>query len=458
MTEAAGSRTGWIFRLRAGLFNYLDELRESYWFLPTTLALGAIVLSLGTGWVDVNLALDLPDGFGFGLYIDSESARALLQTVAGAVIGVAGTAFSILIAAVVFASGQFGPRIVGNFMRDRRNQFALGVFLATFLYCLLVLRLVTPDQVPRLSLVTAFLLTLASVGTLIHFFHHASDSIRLSAIISKVGTSLLDHIKRRFPDDPEDHPAGDVEIPRAPADAVPVEAEATGYLRIVDFDGLVALAHYQGLCLRVDRKPGDFIVSRRAIAWVWPAAAAEDAVEDIRSAFEVGPSRTPAQDLRFLAQQLIDVAERGLSPGINDPRTAMSCLDWLAAALALAERGDIRPPVLCDEEGNPRVVLARESFADFAEFILGRLRPHFQTEYSAAMHMMEALGSLILEARTEEVREILLRHARELQEGVSECLVLQADIERVRQRYSDIEAIAGHRVPRLKAMERHPWL
>ena len=202
--------------MKARILAHIDGLRSSYWFIPSVMALGAIVLSfvttaidgrIGPGWIErVSwLYANKPDG-----------ARGLLSTVAGSMIGVAGVTFSITIASVVYASGQYGPRLLTNFMSDRGNQVTLGTFIATFLYCLLVLRTIrAADEasgaanpsgdvvgafVPHVAIVTALVLALASVGVLIFFIHHVPESIHVSHVIAGVGRDLSEKIEKLFPE------------------------------------------------------------------------------------------------------------------------------------------------------------------------------------------------------------------------------------------------------------------
>jgi uncharacterized membrane protein len=140
-----------------------------------------------------------------------EGARTLLATVAGSMITVAGVTFSLTILAVSYATSHFGPRLLDNFMRDRGNQITLGTFLATFLYCLLVLRTVRSGSdifkpganaalfVPHLSVLVAIALTLASVGVLIYFIHHIPESIHISNVLHRISRELSDKIEDLYP-------------------------------------------------------------------------------------------------------------------------------------------------------------------------------------------------------------------------------------------------------------------
>ncbi len=195
--------------MKARLLRLSNTLRESYWFVPTIMALAALLLALTTVMIDSHAGsttwttglpgLDTarPDG-----------ARSLLSAIGGSMIGVAGTTFSVTIAAVVYASGQYGPRLLSNFMSDRGNQVTLGTFIATFVYSLVVLRTIhsageggsaVAAFVPQLALLIALVLVLCSIAVLIYFIHHVPMQIHINSVIEQIGGRLVDDIEARFP-------------------------------------------------------------------------------------------------------------------------------------------------------------------------------------------------------------------------------------------------------------------
>ena len=327
-----------------------------------------------------------------------DGARTLLSTVAGSMIGVAGVTFSITIASVVYASGMYGPRLLVQFMDDRGNQITLGTFISTFIYCLLVLRTIrsadepaypvgagadldmaagdlTPAFVPHSAVVTAVLLTLASIAVFIYFIHHIPESIHVSNVVARVGGELRARIDKLFPErlgEAREEVAEDApERPSAKArrelterfdeamrqdDAV-VRCTGPGYVQGIDTGALLDLAVERDVTLRIERRPGDFLSDGDPLVTVVPADRLED--EDhrrVRFAFAWGRQRTGRQDVRFLLNELVEIAARALSPGVNDPFTAMSCLDWLGDGLKRMGDRDVPEADRFDEEGNLRVV------------------------------------------------------------------------------------------------------
>ncbi|MFC3616026.1 DUF2254 domain-containing protein [Lutimaribacter marinistellae] len=320
---------------RALALKTLSDIRASYWFIPTCLAVLSVVLAQLTLWVDGNpdwIAAVLPDSM---IHTQIDGARATLSVIAQSVIGLAGVMFSITMVAVSFASGNFGPRLIGNFMRDRGNQWSLGILIATFVYALIMLRAVQSKFeseaafVPQLSLVVAMGLTFLSVMVVIYFVHHVPETINVSNIAARLGRQLCDDLAataRRVAE-----PAN----PRVRNDLPRLTLEAVGYVQQMDLDAMNGVAETHGLMIDLLILPGDFVHRDRFVAQV-RGGASDDTLDELRQSFALGPSKTEDQNVLFLAEQLVEMIARALSPGVNDPHTAINCLNWLTAALAEA--------------------------------------------------------------------------------------------------------------------------
>ena len=194
--------------MKARLLRLSNDLRESYWFLPSVMALAALLLALAMVYIDTHSGTAWMDRLPWLYAARPDGARSLLSSIGGSMIGVAGTTFSVTIAAVVYASGQYGPRLLSNFMSDRGNQVTLGTFIATFLYSMIVLRTIrSPGEteagaaafVPQLALLVAVLLVMCSIAVLIFFIHHVPMRIHINNVIERIGERLIKEIDTRFP-------------------------------------------------------------------------------------------------------------------------------------------------------------------------------------------------------------------------------------------------------------------
>jgi uncharacterized membrane protein len=198
--------------MHARFIQFLDQLRASYWFIPSLMSVGAVVLAFGTAAVDHALGPEWIYEVEWLQANRPSGARDVLSAIASSMITVAGVVFSITVASVVYASAQHGPRLLTNFMRDRGNQITLGTFIATYLYCLLVLRTVRESGepegldeeiaafVPHVGLFVGLFLAVCSIAVLVYFIHHVPRSIHISNVIADIGRELRGMIEKRFPE------------------------------------------------------------------------------------------------------------------------------------------------------------------------------------------------------------------------------------------------------------------
>jgi uncharacterized membrane protein len=421
-------------------------------FLAVLLASGMILADAraGTAWIDTVpwLYAARPGG-----------ARTLLAAIGGSMITVAGTVFSVTIAAVVYASGQYGPRLLTNFMQDRGNQVTLGTFIATFLYCLLVLRTIrSADEansfsfVPNMALMVAVVLAVCSIAVLIFFIHHVPSKIHINSVIKDIGTRLLREIDRRFPSDenraaPANNTSSDQTISASTrrelqasevANGCPILATETGYIQTVDDDAITDAAHKHDLLLRLHYQPGDFVHAGRMIAEAWPPERCDKhATRAVGAAFTVGDARSTLQDLRFPIDELVEIAARALSRGVNDPFTALSCIDWLSAALSDIGARTLPPPSLFDDNQTVRVIVQPQTFAGFIDRSFGALAQYCATDMIAALRFLSALGEVSL-ACTDPMRlATLTTYANRLESLAAEVLT-GFNLARVRERADEL--------------------
>lgn len=355
----------------ARIRGWLIGIRGSYWFLPTVMTLVAVGLSFVTVSLDDSHAVDWLSAIGVFLPGHSDGIRTVLTVIAGSMIGVAATVFSITVAAVAYASGNYGPRLLNNFMRDRGNQLALGIFVATFVYSILVLRVVREGFAPQLSVLVALLLLLVSTGTLVYFLHHIPGSIRINSVLGGIGSELVRAIDTRFPE-VGGRECAEAEEPLAGAGLIC--AAKTGYVEIVDFSSLDRMASDRNCRFRLLLRTGDFIHPAMPLVQVTGCAIDEKLEAQVRNCFAVGWWRTSDQDIEYLIDELVEIAMRALSSGINDPFTAIASMHWMGGALAiLSERNLDRGPEQ-EDYSRARVAPKADDFGHFLRRSFGTLR------------------------------------------------------------------------------------
>jgi uncharacterized membrane protein len=361
----------------------------------------------------------------------------VLSTIVTAMISVTSVVFSITIVALTLAAGQFGSRVLRNFMRDRGNQITLGTFIATFVYALLVLQAVrggdeAAEFVPPLAMSVGILLVFLSVGVLIFFIHHVANSIQADSVVHSIALETEEAIERLFPasigkgDPDNDRPeAGERGAPSLPArfgaDAKAVRALSGNHLQMVDQDRLMDLAVEHGLVVRLWARPGDFVVRGGIVAHVWKDGDLDpELLDEVREVFVLGRSRSLQQDAEFGILQLVEVAVRALSTGINDPFTAMNCVDRIASLLCRLSGRSFPGFERFDDDGRLRVVADTTSFAGFVNSGFNQIRQNAGRSMAVLIRMLEALESIGNQASTYEQHQVLAQHADlVLQAGLS---------------------------------------
>lgn len=393
--------------------------------------------------VDWNPSTDSPLGYAGR----PDGARAVLAAVAGSTITAAATAFSITITTLALASSQFGPRLLRNFISDRGIQLVLGIFIGTFVYCLLVLRTIfgndETDFVPQISITVAFALALVSIIALIYFIHHVATSIQVTSIIRGVSNELERSINRLY-DAADGDRNEDAEARREDRDdlddeeAGEISCRKGGYLQAIDSGALVKAAAGREAVIKVKYHAGRFVVRRGPVALVWPKEAADEGLEEaVNDALDLGEVRTSTQDVEYAVDQLVEIAVRALSPGINDPFTALSCIDRLGSALVRIVEREPPEPRHWDDNGKLRAIVPKASFSGVVDAAFNMIRHHGGNYPAVLIRLLETISVVARRTENEEQRDCLLEHAEMINRAV-DALPEEHDKKDARQRYREL--------------------
>lgn len=416
-----------------------QRLAEKFWVVP------AFITSAGIGAAEVLVRLDrtgrIPDWMIQGEWVYTGSAtgaRTLLGVVASSTIGVAGTVFSITIAALTLAAGQMGPRLLRNFTNDRGNQISLGIFLGTFSFALMVLRSVrTADEgrfVPHVALSVGILLAFLSVATLVYFVGHMAGRINVDTVIELVSDDMRAACDRLI--------VSKAQAVR-PADAfwnggALVIHEHQGYLQSIDRDRLIAGALAEGISINLFVRPGQYVFPGTTVAVIKPAT--KEAAEAIGAALLLGPERVSAEDIEFPIRQLVEVAVRALSPGINDPRTAMSVLDRLGAALCDLE-GRYLPTGVTRHDDGTLLVVANVDYDGLTDAMFHMIRQNARGSTPVLIRLLEVLTAVAGRERDPARLDTLHRHAGLVMTDALRDIETPGDIADVRRRHAAFTAM-----------------
>ncbi len=392
-----------------------QEMRSSFWFVPAVIVLGAVGLASALVAVDVTVHLSVvgrwPLLFGAG----ADGSRGLLTAVASSMITVAGVVFSITIVALALTSSQYTSRVLRNFMRDRVNQVVLGVFVGIFAYCLVVLRTIRGGDegafVPSVAVLVGLLLAFVGIAFLIYFIHHISISIQASSILAEAAEETIAAVDHLFPTGLGNEAGEDADGPPAVALGdhawTHIPADQTGYIESVDGDGLLALARERRTLFRMERGVGEFVVEGTPLVSV---AATDGLDREMTSALNavyiIGPQRSVHQDAGFGIRQIVDIAMKALSPGINDTTTAVMCLDYLTAILVRIAARRIETTHRLDQ-GELRVIARGPNFESLMSEAFDQVRQNAEGNFAVLLRLLHALETIAAQTTNAGRRQTL---------------------------------------------------
>lgn len=426
------------------LARLVDSFKESLWAIPSAfvaIALGAVA---ATQAIDANLPSSVADALRTYQPRSADGVRTVLAAIATTMIGLAGVGFSITVVTLSLASSQFGPRLLRNFTRDGRNHTVLGTLVGAFVYCLalLVTIRVSSDDTFDARLVgvaVAFAFALAGLAAFIYFVHHIARQIQATHVIDTVSAELKDAIDRYFPEELD--PACRMPVAqwhtRLPGHWQPavIGAPRTGHVQALNTERLVRLATKHDGAVGAVVHAGAF-VNEHTDVFVFHGSHAPD--DDLRAALSacclIGRDRSVVQDVEFAIHQLVEIALRALSPSMNDPFTAITCVDHLGAAYARIGERSLPANVSRDSDETVRVVLPLVSFAEVFDAGLHQIRQSARTSVAVSIHMLDVLTRLLPHLRARGDLDVVARQARAIAAGAQSDVNEPLDNTAVEQR------------------------
>ncbi len=401
------------------LLSFWEYLRTSFWFLPSIMAVSAIALSSLLVNVDSRVGDKALRNIDWLYAFGPASARAILSAIAGSMITVAGLTFSITMLTLQLASSQFGPRLLRNFMRDRGNQVVLGTFITTFVYCLLVLGSVRGTDesgfVPLFAVTFGMVLAVTSLAILIYFIHHVATGIRIETLLMVLTGETRQAIDRLYPSKLGDGASANRDgaaHSQIPSDfeknTMAIEARISGYVQLANADALTKLACDCNLILRIESRPGRFVSKGKALLVAYPRDRLTDqTVNQLRSAFVVGHDRTPEQDVEFSLWRIVEIAQRVLSPGVNDPTTALYCIDRLEESLCLLAGREVPSPLRLDDDGHVRIITGVHTLDELACPLFAAIARYAMADADVILRLLAAMNTLGQVADPEPRKQIM---------------------------------------------------
>lgn len=433
------------------LLTWLDTIRTSLWFIPSTMVLCALILAKLFLAFDQFQQKDSFEMIAFLYQTSPESIRSILTTIATSMMTVTSIAFSITVVSLTLASSQFGPRLIRNFMSDKGTQTVLGAFVSIYIYCILILQATKSAEqlhfIPGAAAYFAVILAFVGVAILIYFIHHVASSIQADNVIDSVYCQLQQNITRLFPTENESSASASKEhnehknLGKNSAQKFEITSNKDGYLQTIDIEKLTALAEKHQLLIETVRVAGDFVVINTPLILVYsddtslPCDQAE-----LLKAFTLGSKRTPIQDPEFAIHQLVEIAVRALSPGINDPYTAITCVDKLSAILCRLTQSPFPVSHHYDQEDTLRVITKPFSFNDLADSAFNQIRQYSIGSIAVSIRLIESLDNILSVCCSEEQRQFISNQLTMLEESHKGMSLFGQDKQDIESRLNKVRS------------------
>jgi uncharacterized membrane protein len=431
--------------LRHAMYN----LRGGFLIRPLTIALTLGCAGAFLSWLEEEFPAAsawVPTAL-FPSHADPQVAQIILAGIAASIMTVVSIVFAILLMTLTLASMQFSPRIIVSFSRDRVTQWTLGIFLGTFLYCMAALpaaRSLPHPFAPVATVLGAMVLALICVGLLLFFIHHISQAISVNHIVDRIAVETEAMIDEIMPWPHRlNHHVEDAEPLRPNPSEVAIFSEASGYIRFVDTRRLVALAKHYHVTIRVLRRVGHFVPEGIPLMMVSKGnRLPPEGTAELLAAFDLGPTRTLQQDVEFGVLQIVDVALKAISPAVNDPTTAINCIDQLSRILIRFASREPPEDLLYDPPGIVRASIGSIHFERLLEAALEQIRMYSKTDVAVSLRLLRALGDIAASTPDLEFRRVLVEQGMRTVAGCAEKLG-EEELRELRARQAALESFTA---------------
>jgi uncharacterized membrane protein len=422
------------------------ELTNSFWFVPILIILFSIALASSL------ILLDRSIDFGSVVYLrqilteSADSARSVLSTISGAMIGVAGTVFSITLVALTLAPSQFGSRLLKNFMHERINQVVLGTYISTYVYCLIVLNVVKDNDsevfIPTISILVAIIAAIGNIILLIVFIHHISMSIQADKVVSDISKSLMINIERIFSEELEDEDSTPLnktkDLKHYLEDysySKTLKSSKSGYLQYIHNQSFFEAGKANDYLIVLHHRVGGHIVKGEPIITIHSKSEfTEESSINFHNNFVIGNSRTTQQDAEHSINQMVEIACRALSPGVNDPFTAIACIDNLTSTLCYLTRVKFPSRYRFDDEKQLRYVYRPLTYQGILDAAFLQIRQFSKGSPAVVIRLMEALITIHEYSRFKVHKDAIKEHAQMVLKVAKDSFEESHDLEDMRKR------------------------
>jgi len=428
--------------LRRAMYN----LRGGFLIRPLTIAVTLGGAGAFLSWTEEQFpaASSWVPAVLFPSHADPQVAQVILAGIAASIMTVVSIVFAILLMTLTLASMQFSPRIIVSFSRDRVTQWTLGIFLGTFSYCMAALpaaRSLPHPFAPVATVLGAMLLALVCVGLLLFFIHHISQAISVNHIVDRIAEETEAMIDEVMPRPHRLNRLNHAEPLRPSLDEVAVSSDDSGYIRFIDTRRLVAFAKQHHVSIRVLRRVGHFVPAGVPLMMVSKGnRMPSEGGAELLAAFDFGPTRTLQQDVEFGVLQIVDIALKAISPAVNDPTTAITCIDQLSRILIRFASREPPEELLYDPPGTVRASIGWIHFERMLDAAFEQIRMYSKTDVAVSLRLLRALGDIAASTPDKMFRRTLVEHGERIVAGCAERLS-EEELSELRARQAELESI-----------------
>lgn len=432
------------------LKQWWSDINSSLWFVPTLMVVVAMLLAYGLVMIDDGISHDWVSEYPLLFGAGADGARGMLSAIASSMITVAGLIFSLTLSTLAQVSSQYTPRLLRNFMRDRANQVVMGFFVGIFVYCLMVLRTIRGGDegkfIPSLAVAFGLFLALVSIGMLIFFIHHIASSVQAANIIAGASEETYKSMQKLFPTALGEAADAEEKADLATTDGLhwyPILARTTGYVQGINNESILEFAKKQDGVIRMEHTIGSFVAMGDPLVSValyqgdeQSLAETEETIEHLNDQFSIGHQRTLDQDAGFGIRQIVDIALKALSPGINDTTTAIMCIDHLGGLISYLANRQLGSPLRTAGD-RVRVIANSPDFDKYVSTAFDQIRTSGADNVAVHLRTLTAFETVIRRTSSFKRRQIIRRQCERTLQTAEQNLTDTHELQRVRTRQAE---------------------
>jgi uncharacterized membrane protein len=428
-------------------------IRSSFWYLPLFYGFTAFIAALISRQVDHFLHLHpmyyryIPSMF----LCDIDLAKTVLSSIATSLLTMTTITFSSIMIVLTTYLSQFSPRTLQDFITDHQTQRVLGIFAGGFIYSIILLLLLRDETGTSVFLVPTFAVTIAVICLIVFvfFIHHVSSWIQVSNLIHHITTKTLEAINDQFVDkhivhqDPpwEDWESAEI-VHKTP---VQIHSTKSGYLQFINIPSLIKHAQQKDVIVKIEKELGEYVDKNSLLFSVWNINVGEsNKAQDTFTPFlSIGKQRAPLQDVDFGITKIVEIALRALSPGINDPNTAISCINELGKILGGLGQKHLPRPYYNDGDRSLRVIMNHPNYERYLYKSFYQLRHYSAGDVSVLASILDALQR-IAEVNESDIKHVVWSFTQYIKEGINQQQLVQLDKDYLNEKLQAIAISSGH--------------